>query len=190
MIRKAEKDDYLDVIPLIKLAIGDMANTYTGYQDEALMDKTLKALYLEKQSRFSYENVYIACFENKIAGQITAYPAEVMATLNRHFETYFNPDAEDREARLKALVASKEGFEGEYYIDSLAVYKAYRGLGFASDLIHEVERIAFDAGYDKLSLLVALNNPKAERLYEKLAFKSDQMVQVLGHPYKHLVKHI
>lgn len=190
IIRKAEKEDCLDVVNLIKLAIGDMASIYTGYQKESLINETLKALYLESQSRFSYQNIHVICYQNKITGQITAYPSDHLEKLNMKFKVFFNPEVKDREAQLKALVSSREGFKGEYYIDSLAVFKDCRGLGFAHHLIKEIEMIAASAGFEKLSLLVDPNNQKAERLYEKLAFKSDKCVDVLGHPYKHMIKHI
>ncbi|GAU77970.1 GNAT family N-acetyltransferase [Fusibacter sp. 3D3] len=190
IIRKAEKADCQEVVNLIKLAIEDMASVYTGYENETQVNETLNALYLKKRTRFSFQNIHVLHYQNNVAGQITAYPAAILPELNKGFEFFYNPMAKDRKAQLEALLASREGFEDEYYIDSLAVYEACRGLGFARHLINEIELIAASAGYKKLSLLVDPDNQNAERLYEKWAFKSDKRMVVLGHSYKHMVKDI
>lgn len=190
IIKKADLGEQYEVVELIKLAIGDMTLAYTGYEEEDKVDEALKGLYAHENSRFSYHNVHVAFSQNKIVGQITAYPASRIPELNLSFERFYNPTVAEREHKLKALLESREGFDGEYYIDSLAVFEPYRGLGIAHRLIEEVEVTAGSAGFDKLSLLVDLDNEKAEKLYEKLAFKTDKYVEILGHPYKHMVKFI
>lgn len=190
IIKKADLVESSEVVELIKLAIGDMTLAYTGYDEEAKVDEVLKGLYAHACSRFSCNNVHVAYSQNKLVGQITAYPANFIPDLNLAFEEFYNPNRADKEEKLRALLDSREGFEGEYYIDSLAVFESFRGLGIAHRLIEEVELIAGSAGFEKMSLLVDLNNEKAEKLYEKMSFKTDKHVNILGHPYKHMVKFI
>lgn len=40
----------------------------------------------------------------------------------------------------------------------------------------------------KIALLVNLENTRAFSLYEKLGYKKDQIVMLVGEPYAHLVK--
>ncbi len=190
VIKKAEEKDCLEVVELIKLAIGDMAETYTGYSDPQSIHTALKSMYLEKGTRFSFQSVHVALLKKRIAGQITAYPARYLSELNLGFKPFYNPNAIDKDQKINSLLESKEVFDDEYYIDSLAVFESYRGLGIARNLIQEVALNAGSEGYNKLSLLVDINNEAAEKLYEKLEFKVDKHINILGHPYKHMIKFI
>ncbi len=40
----------------------------------------------------------------------------------------------------------------------------------------------------KIALLVNLENKRAYSLYEKLGYKKDQIVMLVGEPYAHLIK--
>ena len=76
--------------------------------------------------------------------------------------------------------------EGEFYLDSLAVYTEYRKRGIASKLLQRFVDYATELGLPA-ALLVDKNNPNAERLYTSLGFvyKNDAMWG--GHEMRHLV---
>ena len=45
-----------------------------------------------------------------------------------------------------------------------------------------------ELGFDKISLLVDFENPKALALYEKLGFKKNTILKVSNHNYHHMIK--
>lgn len=188
IIKKAEQADVSEIVELIRMAIDDMAMRYTGYEDAEAINRALKDLVCQAQTRFSYNYIHVARYKNQIVGQITAYPADQLLELNVAFEGVFNQNADNRSERLKAVLEAKEGIDGEFYIDSLAIHPNFRGQGVGKLLIKEAEMLASSQGYDKISLLVDLNNSNAEALYEKLNFQVDRHMNVLGHQYKHMVK--
>ena len=71
------------------------------------------------------------------------------------------PDADDKQ-RLPQIV-------------DLMIHESYRGLGFGSIFMREIERIAAAAGYQELYLSVEpRNNPLALALYQRLGYRQLQ----------------
>ncbi len=62
-------------------------------------------------------------------------------------------------------------------IQSVRVHPAFRRLGIATRLLVECEQHAAARGHGRISLSVALDNPKAQRLYERCGYR------VVGAPY-------
>ena len=58
----------------------------------------------------------------------------------------------------------------EMYVCYLGVKETARGLGVGSRLLKQKKAVARQRGYEKMTLDVALNNPDAQRLYERLGF--------------------
>ena len=74
-----------------------------------------------------------------------------------------------RMAHLGSTMTRPE--KGELYISNLGVRRDKRGRGMASALIETKCREARAAGYRKLALDVAENNPGALKLYRRLGFR-------------------
>lgn len=62
-------------------------------------------------------------------------------------------------------------------IQSVRVHPEFRRLGIGSQLLDECEKHAVTRGHRQISLSVALDNPKAKRLYERHGYR------VVGVPY-------
>jgi len=62
-------------------------------------------------------------------------------------------------------------------IQSLRVFAAFRGLGIGTLLLQASENLVRARGYERVSLAVGLENPKARRLYERLEYSAT------GEPY-------
>lgn len=77
---------------------------------------------------------------------------------------------------------------GEFYYDSVAVDPSYRGYGIGSALFDAMDRRAAELGFDVVGLLVDLDNPAAERLYERLGFRTVGEKDFFGHRMKHKQK--
>ena len=76
--------------------------------------------------------------------------------------------------------------EGEFYIDSLAVSRNFRGKGFATELLKAAIERAKELRLPAVGLLVDKGNPKAEALYTRLGFEYVNDATWGGHPMKHL----
>lgn len=194
MIINAREADQNIVVLLIHQAIGDLVNMFTASWNMRKALSVMNTLYNTSQTRFSMEHSSIMIEDGVVVGQVMAYPSEEMAQLNeKTLETVSKQyEGADYEFFLlkNQILKSKEAFEGEYYIDNMAVMPAFRGKGIGSKLIAHVENVAQEKGYSKVSILADEENDKAYKLYKRLGFVEDATLKVLGHTYRHMVKHL
>ncbi len=61
-------------------------------------------------------------------------------------------------------------------LQSLRVHPAFRGLGIGSTLIQAAEKLVAERGFRRAGLSVGLDNPHAQRLYEKLGYQSQNVI--------------
>lgn len=172
MIRQANKSDLQAVIRLLKLALDDIIYHLSGTKDELQTDNKLQELFLSKQSRISYKNITIFEENGVVAGIMVSYDGSKLNWLDEHFKGVFE----------------RECFDDEYYIDAIAVDENFRNKGIATKLINQTKNLAKMANQAKISLIVDINKPKNVALYEKLGFKTDQILKIYNHEYKHMIK--
>ena len=55
-------------------------------------------------------------------------------------------------------------------VQSLRVHPAFRGMGVGSRLLEAAEKCAREQGHSRLGLSVSLENPKAQKLYERCGY--------------------
>lgn len=194
MIRDAKVADQHITVLLIHQAIGDLVNIFTGSWDMKVALATMAKMYNTPETRFSKEYSSIIERQGVVVGQIMAYPAAKMPALNDGVIKVLRANYEGPSDELRLIESqisqSKEAFDGEYYIDNLAVMPAFRGRGIAKELIEHIEKKAKSDGYDRVSLLAEDKNEKAFNVYLKLGFTTDCDMDVLGHKFKHMVKKV
>ncbi len=192
MIIKAREADQNIVVLLIHQAIGDLVNMFTASWNMRKALSVMNTLYNTPQTRFSMAYSSIMIEEGVVVGQVMAYPAEDMPHLNKNTLETVSKDyaGADYEFFLlkNQILKSQEAFDGEYYIDNLAVMPAFRGKGIGQKLIEHIEEQAKEKGYSKVSILADEENDRAYKLYERLGFVEDTTLKVLGHTYRHMVK--
>lgn len=79
-----------------------------------------------------------------------------------------------------------EAKEGEYYLDSLAVVKEFRGNGVGRALLEEGIRRGKETMSPRpkrITLAVDPVNVRAQKLYESLGFKRAEDIFIFGHTY-------
>src|SRR5262245_23579060 len=59
---------------------------------------------------------------------------------------------------------------GSWYIMTLAVFPEFRNKGLGTTMLQHAEKLAKDAGYNQLSIIVLSDNTSALRLYERFGF--------------------
>ena len=80
------------------------------------------------------------------------------------------------EAVIATVMAGYEGHRG--WVNYLAVAPAFRGRGFARELMERVEQLLLRRGCPKVSLLVRTSNPEAVAFYRHLGYVQDDAVSL------------
>lgn len=194
MIRKATKEDANKVSKLIYMAIGDLINIFTGIDDDQKALKNMETLFNQNNNRFSKEFCFIYEIDNQVVGSIIAYPADIINGLNKGLIDNLKININNAPDRLKRLseeiLSSKEAFDGEFYIDNLAVDENFRGKGISKFLINHIEEYGKELGYNKISLLAHKDNEKATKIYEKMGYVKDEQIILFKDRYYHMVKKV
>ncbi|MDQ7737503.1 GNAT family N-acetyltransferase [Prevotella corporis] len=142
----------------------------------------MKELVESEKTQYSYRNTLVAKNDrNEIVGMCISYDGGMLRDLRKAFvdgvRQSFGRDFSEIPDETQA---------GELYIDSLCVDKDCRGLGIASQLL----KAAIEKGRNlnlPTGLLVDKNNPKAEKLYQRVGFEYVNDNEWGGHAMKHLV---
>ena len=111
---------------------------------------------------FSWRNTRLAVVDDGIAGMILAY---------RLPEPEDADDVNDYPAFLRPLIELEQLVPGSFYINMLATYPEYRGLGIGTGLMGIVDAWAREAGCDLASIQVFEENAGALRLYRRLGYR-------------------
>lgn len=184
IIRKAKKNDSDAIAKVVLLAIGvdiDNLSQYTSPFNYEL----IKTLAEREDSQYSYKNCFVAEENKEVVGAICSYDGSKLYELRLAlFE-----ELQRRGAILDKKITD-ECESGELYIDSLAVFKEYRGRGIAKQLIAKVEAKSKEIGIPLLGLLVDKENPNAAKLYTSLGFEPVNEREFLEIPMIHMQKQI
>lgn len=194
IIRNAKPADKVSTASLIMEAIDDLANIFTGFDNEESIRLEMQNLFSENNNRFSHEFCTIIEIDGQVAASIITYPASLMNELNQaiivKLKRKFKNDEKSFLEFSNKINNSREAFDDEYYIDNLAVSSKFRGKGLSKILIIAAEKKAIEYSYEKISILADINNEKAFNIYKHLGYIKDCELNVLGHKYHHLVKKI
>jgi ribosomal protein S18 acetylase RimI-like enzyme len=182
MIQQAKKENITNLSLLILNAIGTIANTLTGENERNKILETLDLYISMDINRISYNNIYTYKIENELAGLIIAYNSNKIKELDAPILNHLK----SKNMFFKSF--DKECFKDEFYIDTVSVFEKFQGNGIAKELFIFIEKKAKDLDFKKVSLLVDFENPKALKLYEKIGFRKNSILNVSKHNYHHMIK--
>lgn len=130
---------------------------------------------------YSYRNTIVAECDGRVVGAICGYDGADFRRLKR-------PVTEDLRSRFGevAYASSEETGPGEFYLDSIGVDSDMRSHGIGSGLFSAMVARAAGLGHATVGLLVDDDNPRAEKLYARLGFRTVGKVDFLGHMMKHM----
>lgn len=181
IIRPAKKSD-ADIVPELMLqAMEEIIFNFIGKNDIEEAIHFLTKFFSEPNNQYSFENTFVIEDEEKnIIGSLTAYNgddldklrAPVLKYMKEHYNITLQPENET------------EG--NEYYLDTVSVSPSHQGQGIGSLLLKHGIEFAKQNGYSQVGLLVDLDNPNAQRLYEKLGFQLGKETQLVGGSYNHM----
>jgi len=127
---------------------------------------------LREEANFSYRNAVVAEVEDSVAALMLAYP------LPEHSDVNLDelPDL------LRPLEELEQKVPGTFYINILATYPEFRGLGLGTKLLEAAPALASSAGCSELSLEVFEQNEGAVRLYERHGYREFARLPAVPHP--------
>lgn len=110
---------------------------------------------------FSYRNAVVRDDGDRVAAALIGYP------LPDQPEPWSYDEMPQMFVPLQEL---EDLVSGTWYVNVLATYPAFRGLGYGTELLAVAERLAVDTGRKGMSLIVADANTGARRLYERSGY--------------------
>lgn len=136
----------------------------------------LSDVFQKPGHRLSYEFTRIAMQEGKAIGVMIVFTGSDIGRLNRGL--YF-PILKQYKLRGKLalifralpLVFIKETMRNEYFLSNLVVKRQYRNKGIGKKMLHHAEDLAKEAGFNRIGLVVDLDNQKARHFYDKNGYK-------------------
>lgn len=181
-----------DIARLIISAMTDDCCQFLVGPGHTLEDfhNTMLRLVLMDDSQYSWRNAFVAVDDEAspddiekapVAGAIVGYDGKDLHRLRRRFQ-----EAAMADWQMDYSNMDDETAEGEFYLDSLAVYPHYRKRGIASQLLNRFISHAASLGLPA-ALLVDKGNPSAERLYTSMGFEYCNDATWGGHAMRHLV---
>lgn len=187
-IKEASVEQASHIASLIMEAMNhECCQNFAGPQHTlADFHRLMTQLVQMEDSQYSYRNTLVAITsDDTLVGICVAYDGGKLHQLRARFV----------EGALKAFDIDysdmpDETAAGEYYIDSLAVSRDWRGKGIAKLLLQAAVKRASDLGLPAVGLLVDKGNPKAEDLYRFVGFEYVGEATWGGHSMKHLQKRL
>jgi len=185
MIRKAKPADVRKVVPLLILAMGDLAAKFSNSKDAATTNSLFEHFFLEKDNQYSYTNFLVYEENGQVYGALNAYDGGKLTELRQNFLEYLSAHN-----GLKDFNPEPETQAGEFYFDTLAVDPEMQGKGIGKQLIDAGIEWADEFGIKKVGLLVDVNNDKALKLYKNKGFEVANDTSFIGGTYHHMVFNI
>ena len=183
-LRKATSDDTLQVALIVAEALGDsimeryVQSGSTIHPDDEKRMELLMQVAARTDTLYTWQHCTLAIADSgEVAGGLIAYPGDdYMARRDVTFalvKPLIHFDVERMDAEVGA---------DEYYLDSLAVWPSFRGLGLGRVLMqHGIEQ---GRSMGRTTVLAcAPDNTGAHRLYESLGFRDAGPLFIFGEDY-------
>ncbi|MFD2555873.1 GNAT family N-acetyltransferase [Sphingobacterium tabacisoli] len=179
-IRKAKKEDAIQIAELMILAMTEIVYQFIGKEDFEEGKKFLKTLIEQEKNQYSYECIFVVENQDGILGQICLYPGAQLEQLRQPVLDYIKTQyAIDYEV-------ANETQAGEIYVDTIAVSATAQGKGIGKLLLNHVIEEYVHKNKEVVGLLVDFDNPDAKRLYEKLGFVVKKELSIFGKKMEHM----
>ena len=164
-ISSATADDCLAIAELALMA-GDGIPGYFWAESQRPGQTLAEAgadLAGSETANFSYRNAQLARLDGLVAGMLLAYRLPAAADNKDNIADF--PEF------VRPMIALEQCVPESYYINMLATYPRFRGLGVGTELMRQVDRMARLCGCSLISIQVFDSNPGALWLYQRLGYE-------------------
>jgi ribosomal protein S18 acetylase RimI-like enzyme len=173
-IRPARPDDAPLAAAVFRLSMDQLTEHLFGVGGRQI-EFALMRLFSSNAGRFGYSSAFVAEWNHQPLGMLVSFPAKYITRLNlsvlRYLPRALGWNLFGFVARSFSFVNVKEADVDEYYISNLAILPAAQGQGLGKHLLIHAEEQARSLGLTKVSLLVALDNQTAQRLYKRNGYE-------------------
>ncbi len=145
---------------------------------------------------YSYCNTRIAEADGKRVGALVAYDGACYARMReKTFGLVKQTSGMDLSRNVKqtsGMDLSRNAMEtgpGEFYLDSMAIFPEYRGVGIGRMLMRDRVDFTLNKGFSKVTLLVDKDKPHLQKYYESEGFAFVGEMFVFGSWYNKLEKY-
>lgn len=162
--RPAEESDALDLVCLVDMASRGLASWFWSTLREpgqSLIEVGRNRIRTKIESPLHYKRWTVAEINGVIAGGLAGRLIPI---------PYERGDAADLPDTLTPVLQLEELAAGFWYLNVLAVYPEFRGLGLGSALLRKGEEITRATGAWKISIIVEEANTGALKLYVRHGF--------------------
>jgi ribosomal protein S18 acetylase RimI-like enzyme len=179
-IRKPYNDE-ADICAALIYMSGPQLLQYIYSETEPGIYELLKFFFKRPGTTFSKEEIIVDVQNNKIRGLVLGHPVRALTKLlfkelqciknmKKNF-IYFLQTLFTLLYRSKLVIHYPRLKNDEFFICNLAVFKEYRRMGVATQLLRKAEVIALEKGLHTLSLYVEIDNTIAKKVYERFGFR-------------------
>ena len=169
-IRPARPDDAPLAAAVFRLSMGAFGEYLMGPDSRAAEIAAMR-LFSSDAGRFGFSLAHVAELNHRPLGMILAFPAKDITRLNlsvvKFLPRAFGWNVFGFAARTLALANVKEAEADEFYISNIAVLPAAQGQGLGKRLLLHAGEMARTLKLKKVSLMVALENKNAQRVYKR-----------------------
>jgi ribosomal protein S18 acetylase RimI-like enzyme len=173
-IRPARPDDAPLAAAVFRLSMSASGDYLFGANGRSA-EFALMRLFAQNAGRFGYGQSFVAEFNRQPLGMLVGFPGTELKRLNlsvaRFLPRAFGWNIFGFLARSISFANAREAEADEYYVSNLGVLPAAQGQGLGKHLLIHAEEKARALGLTKCSLIVALDNRAAQRLYKRQGFE-------------------
>ena len=188
MIRKAKRDDFPFIYPILKQIFEEMDMESIKKLPEDQFYALMKQGFISDYYRYSYRRIWVHTNEENIPnGMLTMYSYEDQKIIDFALRKEY---AKVGLPLTTVIFDDQEAWPNEWYIDALAVSPKHWGEGIGQKLLDIAPKIAKDRGYSIISLNVDKENPRAQKLYAYKGFKTTKSMTIGDRVYDHMIKEI
>lgn len=139
-------------------------------------DEILARAFIEPNNEYSFENVWMLEYKNKVVGMVSGYTLFDKKRFRKNILSEFWDGARLRIMMFSLIGRVLSSFLGpretdDYYLQAIAVSKLVRGKGIGQKMLKHIEEIAIQKESKTLSLDVSSKNEKAIRSYQKFGME-------------------
>ncbi len=170
-----------EIAALMLFAMDKIVYDFIGENNYDKAIDFLVELIRQEDNQYSYQNITV--FKNRaneIVGMVNIYDG---ANLNKLRKPVLNLL---KSKYNRTINPQDETSAGEFYIDTIAVFPAFRGFGIGQQILdYVIDEFAIKQN-KTVGLLVDLTNPNAKRLYVNKGFIKVGEKQLMNEYHEHL----
>ncbi|CAH1850418.1 GNAT family N-acetyltransferase [Convivina intestini] len=186
-IRPATIADQQAIIALEMTIFKDMElPLLSQLSNQEIQDLLYQVAIADPNSRCSYQRAQVAVENGEVLGVMFGYPAQDEPILDQTFQQFLL----EKYGIDELVFPDSEVYPNEWYLDSLVVAETARGKGIGGQLLAASDQLAQAADLPVVGLNVDDQNPKAQRLYERVGFETVGQLMIGQHQYSHMQRSV